>query len=57
MKFTEWAIRPVSRVTATGEEIQYQVYRVELGGNFDSRDTAESLAYELNKEANGEADE
>ena len=58
MKYTEWAVKPVTRVTPTGDEIsrQYQVYRIELGGNFDSKDIAESLAYELNKEANGEAD-
>jgi hypothetical protein len=56
MKYTEWAVRPVTRATDTGAETQYQVYRLELGGNFYSRDIAESLAFELNKEANGELD-
>lgn len=56
MKFTEWAVRPITKETPEGERRQYQVYRIELGGNFDSKDIAESLAYELNKEANCAAD-
>lgn len=56
MKFTKWAVRPITRETPEGERRQYQVYRIELGGNFDSKDIAESLAYELNKEATDGAD-
>jgi hypothetical protein len=34
----------------------YEVYRVEIGGIFEDGEEAEHLAYELNKEANGELD-
>lgn len=50
MKYTKWEVRPVAVATATRKEIKYQVYRLELGGNFDDREEAEHLAYELNKE-------
>ena len=56
MKYTEWAVRPIMRETFEGERRQYQLYREEIGGNFYDRDTAEDLAYELNKEARGELD-
>ena len=56
MKYTEWKVRPVVIATATRKELKYQVYRLEIGGNFDDKEEAESLAYELNKEASGELD-
>lgn len=57
MEYTEWAVRPVVIEEARRKEMKYQVYRLELGGNFYDKEEAESLAYELNKEANGELDE
>lgn len=54
MKYSEWKVRPVVIATATRKELKYQVYRLELGGNFDDKEEAERLAYELNKEASGE---
>lgn len=56
MKYTKWEVRPVAVATATRKEIKYQVYRLELGGNFDDREDAEHLAYELNREATDGAD-
>ncbi len=56
MKYNEWEVRPVAIATAKRKELKYQVYRLEVGGNFDDKEEAERLAYELNKEANGELD-
>lgn len=56
MRYSEWMVRPIMRETPEGECRQYQLYRMEIGGNFYDRDTAEDLAYELNKEAHGELD-
>ena len=44
-----WEIRP--------EGIIWKVCREEIGGEFTGREEAERIAYELNKEANGELDE
>lgn len=57
LQFMKWAVRPTTKKTPDGKYTrQYQVYKIELGGNFDSKEEAEHLAYELNKEAHGELD-
>jgi hypothetical protein len=42
--------------TPAGSRWVYELYRMETGGEFKDQEDAEHLAYELNKEANGEAD-
>lgn len=58
MSFSKWEIRPVGfDLCSKMEDIRtYEVYRVESGGVFNSREDAEHLAYELNREANDGAD-
>lgn len=58
MSFSKWEIRPVGfDLCSKMEDIRtYEVYRVESGGVFNSREDAEHLAYELNREATDGAD-
>lgn len=59
MSFSEWVIRPVGYYNQDGRTEDrglYEVYRTERGGVFNSKEEAEHLAYELNKEAHGELD-
>ena len=56
MSFSKWEIRPVGfDLCSKMEDIRtYEVYRVESGGVFNSREDAEHIAYELNKEGKEE---
>lgn len=53
MMYSEWMVK---QKTGEGKYGQYQLYRIEIGGNFTDKEEAEHIAYELNKEASGELD-
>lgn len=58
MSFSKWEIRPAdfNPYAPIDSRTKYEIYRVESGGVFNSREDAEHLAYELNKEADDGAD-
>lgn len=56
MKYSQWAVRPITKETPADPRWVYELYRVETGGEFKDQEEAEHLAYELNKEANDGAD-
>ena len=60
MKYSQWGVRPIVKETPAGSRWVYEVYelyRVEIGGEFKDQEEAEHIAYELNREANDGADQ